>query len=94
MLIKDTKEWANNLFQNAELGDERRTKRLIKLSHLMASHSGSPIVKASGLQASVEGAYRFLRNDKVEANDIAGFSSLLPDLKRSNKMLALEDNST
>ena len=48
MLIKDTKEWANNLFQNAELGDERRTKRLIKLSHLMASHSGSSVVKASG----------------------------------------------
>jgi hypothetical protein len=30
MLIKDTEEWANNLFHNAELGDERRTKRLIK----------------------------------------------------------------
>ena len=96
MLIKDTEEWANNLFEHAELGDERRTKRLIKLSHLMASNTGSSIVKASGSQASIEGAYRFIRNDKIEANDIAsaGFSSLLPDLKRSNKMLALEDTST
>ena len=96
MLIKDTEEWANNLFKHAELGDERRTKRLIKLSHLMASNSGSSIVKASGSPASIEGAYRFLRNDKIEANDIAnaGFPSLLPDLKRSNKMLALEDTST
>ena len=71
MLIKDTEEWANNLFEHAELGDKRRTKRLIKLSHLMASNSGRSIVKASGSQASIEGAYRFLRNDKIEANDIA-----------------------
>lgn len=96
MLIKDTEEWANNLFKHAKLGDERRTKRLVKISHLMASNSGSSIVKASGSQASIEGAYRFLRNDKIKADDIAsaGFSSLLPDLKRSNKMLALEDTST
>ncbi len=40
MLIKDTEEWANNLFGHAKLGDERRTKRLVKLSHLMASNTG------------------------------------------------------
>lgn len=93
MLIKDTEEWANNLFRNAKLGDERRSKRLMKLSHLMASNTGSSIVKASGSRASIEGAYRFLRNDKIDANDIAsaGFSSLLPDLTLSNKMLALDE---
>ena len=96
MLIKDTEEWASNLFSNAKLGDKRRTKRLVKLSHLMASNTGSSIVKAAGTQASVEGAYRFLRNDNIDANDIAiaGFSSLLPALTLSNKMLALEDTST
>jgi hypothetical protein len=31
----------------------------------MASHTGSSIVKASGSQASIEGAYRFLRNDDI-----------------------------
>ncbi len=94
MLIKDTEEWASNLFGNAKLGDKRRTKRLVKRSHLMASNTGSSIVKAAGTQASVEGAYRFLRNDNIDANDIAGFSSLLPALTLSNKMLALEDTST
>ena len=96
MLIKNTEEWANKLFKNAELGDERRTKRLVKISHLMASNTGSSIVKASGSQASIEGAYRFLRNDEIDANDIAsaGFSSLLPDLTLSNKILALEDTTT
>jgi hypothetical protein len=96
MLIKDTEKWANNLFGNAELGDKRRSKRLVKLSHLMASNTGSSIVKASGSQAAIEGAYRFIRNDKIEANDIAiaGFFSLLPELKLSNNILALEDTST
>jgi hypothetical protein len=96
MLVKNSEEWANNLFGNAELGDKRRTKRLVKLSHLMASNTGSSIVKASGTQAEIEGAYRFIRNDKIEADDIAiaGFSSLLPELILSKKMLALEDTST
>lgn len=64
MLIKDTEEWASNLFGHANLGDERRTKRLVKLNHLMASNSGSSIVKASGTQAAIEGDYRFIRNEK------------------------------
>jgi len=95
MLIKDTEEWANNPFGHAKLGDKRRTKRPVKLSHLMASNTGSSIVKASGTQAAIEGAYRFIRNDKIEANDIAtaGFSSLLSALMLSSKMLALEDTS-
>ena len=33
MLIKDTEEWASHLFKYAELGDERRTKRPVKISH-------------------------------------------------------------
>jgi len=96
MLIKDTEKWASNLFTNAELGDKRRTKRLVKLAHQMASHTGSSIVKTSGSQASIEGSYRFLRNDDIEANDIAtaGFASLLPELALSKKVLALEDTST
>jgi len=96
MLIKNTEEWANNLFGHAKLEDKRRTKRLVKLSHLMASNTGSSIVKASGTQAAIEGAYRFIRNDAIEADDIAtaGFYSLLPELMLSNKILALEDTST
>ncbi|MDQ7049127.1 MAG: IS4 family transposase [Enterobacterales bacterium] len=96
MLIKDTEEWANNLFSSAKLGDKRRTKRLVKLSHLMASNTGSSIVKASGTQAAIEGSYRFIRNDAIEADDIAtaGFSSLLSELKSSKNILALEDTST
>ena len=62
----------------------------------MASNTGSSILKASGSQASIEEAYRFLRNDNIEADEITSalLSSLLPELKLSNTMLALEDTST
>ena len=96
MLIKDTEQWANELFGHADLGDKRRTERLVKLGHQMATHTGSSIVKAAGDQASIEGAYRFIRNDSFDAADIAtsGFDSLLPQLGRSTTILALEDTST
>jgi hypothetical protein len=59
----------------------------------MASNTGSSIVEASGSQAFIECACRFLGNDKIDADDIAtaGLSSLLPDLKQANTILALED---
>ncbi|MGL1959496.1 MAG: transposase DNA-binding-containing protein [Colwellia sp.] len=69
---------------------------LIKDTEEWANNTGNSIVKASGTQAAIEGAYRFIRNDKIDTNNIAiaDFSSLLPALKLSNKMLALEDTST
>lgn len=96
MLIKDPQKWANHLFSSANLGDARRTKRLVTLSHDMACKTGSSIVKASGSSASIEGAYRFLRNDKIKADDIAqaAFESLESDLDNSNTILALEDTTT
>jgi len=96
MLINDTDKWANELFGKTNLGDLRRTKRLVKLSSQLASHIGASVVQASGDSASIEGAYRFLRNPKVKANDIAqtGFKSLLSSLEKSSKILALEDTST
>lgn len=96
MLVKDFQQWANHLFSNANLGDERRTKRLVTLSHDMASNTGSSIVKASASSASIEGAYRFLRNEKIKAHDIAeaAFISLQSDLVQPNTILALEDTTT
>jgi hypothetical protein len=62
----------------------------------MASNTGNSIVKVSDSQPSIERAYRFLRNDKIEANDMAtaGLTSLLSELELSNTMPALEYTST
>ncbi|NQY63518.1 MAG: transposase [Alteromonadaceae bacterium] len=54
--------WAELVFGQSDLGDSRRTDRLVKLTSDMASHVGSSIVKASDNPASIEGAYRFINN--------------------------------
>ncbi|MBH0038975.1 hypothetical protein I6F49_10580 [Pseudoalteromonas sp. SWN166] len=53
-------------------------------------------MKASDSQVSIEGAYRFLLNNKVDADNIAtaGLNSLLLAITQSNTILALEDTST
>ncbi len=96
MFIKNTDDWAEELFGNADLGDNRRTKRLVKLSSQMATHTGMSVVQAAGDSASIEGAYRFIRNQAVDASDIAqaGFEALLPHLTQSAIILALEDTTT
>lgn len=96
MFIKDTEQWAKEIFGHADLGDNRRTKRLVKLSAQMAAHMGASVVEAAGDTASIEGAYRFIRNQAVDASDIAeaGFGSLLPRLSESSTILALEDTTT
>ena len=96
MFIKDTDDWAEELFGKADLGDNRRTKRLVKLSSQMATHTGMSVVQAAGDSASIEGAYRFIRNQAVQASDIAqaGFEALLPHLSQSATILALEDTTT
>lgn len=96
MFIKDTEEWAEKMFSDAELGDKRRTKRLVKLSSQIAAHTGASIVQATSDNASIEGAYRFIRNNSVQASEIAkaGFEALLPCLRQSSTILALEDTTT
>jgi hypothetical protein len=96
MFIKDTEQWAEQTFGNADLGDKRRTKRLVKLSGQLAARTGASIVQAAGDTAAIEGAYRFIRNNKIDASDIAeaGFNALLGQLYQSKTVLALEDTST
>ncbi len=66
MFIKNTEQWAEEIFGNADLGDNRRTKRLVKLSSQLATHTGASVVQAAGDTASIEGAYRFIRNPAVQ----------------------------
>ncbi len=66
MLADDSKQWAEAIFGNADLGDPRRTNRLVKLAGDFAGDRGASVVKASGDPTSIEGAYRFIRNDSVE----------------------------
>lgn len=90
-------DWARETFEDSELGDPRRTNRLIQIASLYAKNIGSSTVECcNGDSAQIEGAYRFLRNDQISPAGIreGGFASTVRQLKRENTLLAIEDTTT
>lgn len=95
MINLNTAEWAQLIFGNADLGDPRRTKRLTKLAASMAQNAGESVVKASGDPASIEAAYRFIRNDNIVPEIIAeaGFNQACEISKQCTDVLAIQDTT-
>lgn len=96
-MITDAEEWATEIFKDSNLGDPRRTKRLIKLASGYAKNIGASTVESCGGDASeVEGAYRFLRNNEVNPGAIreGGFQSTSRIAVKEKTLLAIEDTTT
>lgn len=90
-----SEEWAQLVFGQSDLGDSRRTDRLVKLTSDMASHVGSSIVKASENPASIEGAYRFISNPCINPEQIAlsGYKFTDSIVKQRPLVLAIQDTT-
>lgn len=95
-MIESSNEWAKEQFGHAKLGDPRRTARLVKMVSDLAQHPGKSVVKSSPSPTSMEGAYRFIRNDNISAEDIGetGFSATVNQVHRYSLLLAIEDTTT
>lgn len=98
MELTSPSAWAKDSFGGAQLGDARRTKRLVTVAASLAQHTGVSIPAACGANpAAVEGAYRFARNDAVAPTDIAtaGFAATAKLLKtlKPKVLLAPEDST-
>lgn len=89
-------EWAHTNFSKCDLGDKRRTKRLIQMASHLAGNVGRSIVKSSPQESDVEGSYRLIRNKNVDANAIAegAFQASAEQAKSSQVLLALEDTTS
>lgn len=96
MVLSDCYSWAKGIFGLAQLGDPRRTRRLVTLATSLAQHAGLSIVKSSTSTAEVEGAYRLMRNPNVSPEAIAdaGFISTAKAAQTYPLLLALEDTTT
>lgn len=68
---RDEETWANETFADAELGDARRTRRLIRVAAAVAKNPAGTVTKALRNLAEREGAYRLLENDQVSPEVIA-----------------------
>lgn len=96
MLITSPQTWASQQFGHSNLGDPRRTQRLIKLASSLAKSPGISVSKLSESPAEMEGAYRFIRNEHISAEAIAesGFKATATVAKNYGTLLALEDTTT
>ena len=70
-VLADAQAWAKEIFGQCDLGDARRTRRIVDIAGRLAAHSGSSLSEAcSGDKIAQLGAYRWVRNSKVEAQAI------------------------
>ena len=68
--VLDTTSWAVTEFADAELGDLRRTQRLVQLAHVLAQQPGAALPEACGSGAMVKAAYRFFSNGDIVPDDM------------------------
>lgn len=96
MFYTHAEQWADETFSRAKLGDRRRTKRLIKFTASLANHIGQSIVQSLKTPADIEAAYRFTRNQAIDAAAIAeaGFAATAEHAKSYDCLLALEDTTS
>lgn len=96
MVLSDCYSWADDIFGFAELGDLRRTRRLVTLASSQAQCTGLSIVKFSRSSTQVEGAYRLIRNPAVLPDAIADadFAVTTRAAAEHPLLLALEDSTS
>jgi hypothetical protein len=68
--LPDATNWAVTECADAELGDLRRTKRLVELASVLAQHPTAMLPEACGADAMLKAASRFFDNDAIEPQDV------------------------
>lgn len=59
-------------YLDADLGDRRRSERLIRVAAAAAANPSASFRHGLGGGAALEGGYRFINNEEIEAEDILG----------------------
>ena len=91
----DDLNWAVNEFADADLGDVRRTKRLVELACVLAQHPTAALPEACGDGAMLKAAYRFFANDDIEPQDFLSshIESTYKRLAKVPLVLAVQDTT-
>lgn len=66
----DAARWATEEFGDSELGDLRRTKRLVSLAAEVARQPAGTVTRTCSSSASREGAFRWLENSAIRAEAV------------------------
>lgn len=68
--IPDDESWAVTEWADADLGDARRTQRLVELATVLAQRPSASLPEACGSRAQLKAAYRFFDNDASDPHAI------------------------
>lgn len=87
--------WANNEFLHADLGDSRRTQRLIDLARTLGKNPSASLPEATEDSAQLKAAYRFFDNPHVEPDIILQSHIQATDerLESVDLVLAVQDTT-
>src|SRR5688500_8848597 len=69
-MIDSTTKWALRTFGGAELGDARRTARLVRMARRAARHPAGSVTEVFGRGAERQAAYDLLEKDAVAPADV------------------------
>src|ERR1044071_6083328 len=69
--MESTEEWAAEEFGGAQLGDRRRTQRVIDLAAEVARHPAGTVTGSCRSSASREAAFRWLENQAIGVEPVA-----------------------
>ena len=89
----DDYSWAISEFGEAEFGDHRLSKRLVKLADSLSEFPMSSINQACGDWSSSKAAYRFFQNDKIDVSQISSThkDKTISRIQEHQTVLAIQD---
>lgn len=97
-MIGDETRWSQQLFGCCDLGDVRRTRRLVDVAARLARHAGQSLAQCcQGEMAAVLGGYRLIGNASVDPEAIAeaGFGAVAQAAAHEpGLLLAVEDTTS
>lgn len=91
----DAYEWANSIFGSTDLGDSRRTDRLVNMVGAIVSCPESTLSKAFARESSNKGAQRFFSNKSISNEDItlALIDNTFSQMKKKERIFLIQDTS-
>ena len=93
--IPDDDAWAVTELTGAELGDARRTQRLVELATVFAQRPGASLPEACGNRARLKAAYRFFDHEAVDPQAILESPVMATSdrLAAVSRVLAVQDTT-
>jgi hypothetical protein len=68
--VIEQEDWIETEFGAADLGDARRTQRLLMLMGQLAARPGASLPEACGSRGQLKAAYRFFATEAIEPEDL------------------------